>query len=37
VPLGLGGEEGLVVLVSLDPGRPVSAEAAERAMLLAAL
>jgi hypothetical protein len=37
VPLGRGGEEGLVVLVSLDPGRPVSAAAAERAMLLAAL
>ena len=37
VPLGRGGEHGLVVLVSLDPERPVSASAAERAMLLAAL
>jgi hypothetical protein len=37
VPLGPGGAKGLVVLVSLDPGRPVSAEAAARAMLLAAL
>jgi hypothetical protein len=37
VPLGRGGEEGLVVLVSLDPERPVSSDAAARAMLLAAL
>jgi hypothetical protein len=37
VPLGPAGQEGLIVLVSLDPGRPVSAAAAERAMLLAAL
>jgi hypothetical protein len=37
VPLGLAGQEGLIVLVSLDPGRPVSAAAADRAMLLAAL